>query len=398
MMLSVLKAAILSLAAVKGEVYYKETFETLDAWETSGDGKVVLSAGDFFGDAEDDKGMQTSQDARFYHVSASHPEFSNKGKDLVISFSVKHGQDIDCGGGYLKFLPAGLDRSSFNGDSEYNIMFGPDICGATKKVHVILNYKGKNVLNDKLISAKTDSLTHTYTLILKKDNTFEVQIDGEEVKKGDLKDEKEFQFLKPKEIKDPDQSKPGDWVDDAMMDDPEDVKPEGYDDIPKMIADPEAEKPEDWDEEDDGEWEAPEIDNPEYKGPWSPKRIENPDYVGPWEHPMIPNPEFEDDDEIYAFDSFGAVGLDVWQVKSGSIFDNIIIADNIDEVNAFIKEHDHKEAEKAAKEKIDEEERERAEAERQAAEEAAAAEEDEDDDDDDDEDVDEAIENAKEEL
>ena len=29
---------------------------------------------------------------------------------------------------------------------------------------------------------------------------------------------------------------------------PRQVKPEGYDDIPKEIADPEAEKPEDWDE------------------------------------------------------------------------------------------------------------------------------------------------------
>ena len=37
------------------------------------------------------------------------------------------------------------------------------------------------------------------------------------------------------------------------MPDPTDVKPEGYDDIPKEIADPDAKKPEDWDDEDDGE-------------------------------------------------------------------------------------------------------------------------------------------------
>lgn len=30
------------------------------------------------------------------------------------------------------------------------------------------------------------------------------------------------------------------------MDDPEDKKPEGWDDIPAQIADPEAKKPEDW--------------------------------------------------------------------------------------------------------------------------------------------------------
>lgn len=42
-----------------------------------------------------------------------------------------------------------------NGDSAYNLMFGPDICGpGTKKVHVIFNYKGKNLLVKKDIRCK----------------------------------------------------------------------------------------------------------------------------------------------------------------------------------------------------------------------------------------------------
>jgi len=384
---------IAAATVAQGEVYYKETFETLDAWVSSGDGKAELSAGNFYGDAEKDKGLKTTQDARFYHYSSDVPEFSNKGKDLVISFSVKHEQGIDCGGGYLKFLPAGLDKSAFNGDSDYNIMFGPDICGSsTKKVHVILNYKGKNVLINKNIPCETDKFTHTYTLILKPDQTYEVQIDGKEKQTGKLVED--FDFLPPKEIKDPDQSKPEDWVDASMMDDPEDKKPEGWDDIPAEIVDPEAEKPEDWDDDDDGEWEAPMITNPDYKGEWKAKRIENPDYKGPWEHPKIPNPEYEYDDSIYAFDSFGAVGFDVWQVKSGSIIDNIIIADNIEEVEAFIKENDFKEAEKKMKEAIDEEEKKEREEREKAEKEASQAEEEEDDDDD----VEEAINAAKEEL
>merc|ERR1712146_883776 len=65
------------------------------------------------------------------------------------------------------------------------------------------------------------------------------------------------------QIDDKNDKKPSDWVDEEMMDDPEDKKPEGYDDIPKEIADPDATKPDDWDE-DDGEWEAPMIDNPNY--------------------------------------------------------------------------------------------------------------------------------------
>ena len=71
------------------------------------------------------------------------------------------------------------------------------------------------------------------------------------------------------------------------MDDPEDKKPEGWDDIPAQIADPEAKKPEDWDDDEDGEWTAPMIDNPEYMGEWKPKRIKNPAYKGVWEHPEV---------------------------------------------------------------------------------------------------------------
>lgn len=69
-------------------------------------------------------GLQTSQDARFYALSARFEPFSNKGQTLVVQFTVKHEQNIDCGGGYVKLFPAGLDQTDMHGDSEYNIMFG----------------------------------------------------------------------------------------------------------------------------------------------------------------------------------------------------------------------------------------------------------------------------------
>jgi len=85
-------------------------------------GAFKLSAGKFYGDAEKDKGestvyhnlltlwefstyigIQTSQDAHFYARTAKFDEvFNNEGKSLVIQFSVKHEQKIDCGGGYVK--------------------------------------------------------------------------------------------------------------------------------------------------------------------------------------------------------------------------------------------------------------------------------------------------------
>jgi hypothetical protein len=37
---------------------------------------------------------------------------------------VKHEQNLDCGGGYIKLAPSGVDQAKFGGDSEYSIMFG----------------------------------------------------------------------------------------------------------------------------------------------------------------------------------------------------------------------------------------------------------------------------------
>lgn len=69
-------------------------------------------------------GLQTSQDARFYASSARFEPFSNEGKPLVIQFTVKHEQKIDCGGGYVKVFPTDLDQTEMHGESSYYLMFG----------------------------------------------------------------------------------------------------------------------------------------------------------------------------------------------------------------------------------------------------------------------------------
>ncbi len=50
-------------------------------------------------------------------------------------------------------------------------------------------------------------------------------------------------FHTPREIPDPYETKPKDWVDEEMIIDPNDVKPEGWDDTPAEIPDPKATKP-----------------------------------------------------------------------------------------------------------------------------------------------------------
>merc|ERR1719399_1987176 len=373
MRLAVCVIAAICLGAVSAEIYFQEDFsgDWESRWthsEAKDDlGKFTVAAGKFEGE-DGNVALKTSQDAKFYDISAPIKEFSNKDKPIVVQYTVKHEQGIDCGGAYLKLGSAPFDAKKFNGDTDYNIMFGPDICGMTKRTHLIFNYNDKNLLKDKDMRTESDELTHIYTMIVKPDNTFEVQIDGEKVEDGKLADG--WKFLEPKEIDDPEDKKPADWVDEAEMDDPEDKKPEGYDDIPAKIADPKATKPDDWDDESDGEWEAPQIDNPDYKGEWKAKRIKNPAYKGVWAPKKIANPAYVDDTSIGQYGSFSWVGIDVWQVKSGTIFDNLLITDDVEAAKAAAdKLKTFQDGEKKQKEEKDAEKAKKAEEDRAKAEE-----------------------------
>ncbi|CAK9315019.1 unnamed protein product [Citrullus colocynthis] len=355
---SVLSLILLSLVAIaSAKVFFEERFD--DGWEKrwvksdwkrdeSLAGEWNYTSGKWHGDAND-KGIQTSEDYRFYAISAEFPEFSNKDNILVFQFSVKHEQKLDCGGGYMKLLSGEVDQKKFGGETPYSIMFGPDICGySTKKVHAILHYNDTNHLIKKEVPCETDQLTHVYTFIIRPDATYSILIDNVEKQTGSLYSD--WSLLPPKKIKDPEAKKPEDWDDKEYIPDPEDKKPEGYDDIPKEITDPDATKPQDWDDEEDGEWVAPTIPNPEYKGPWEPKKIKNPNYKGKWKAPLIDNPDFKDDPELYVYPKLKYVGIELWQVKSGTLFDNVLITDDPEYAKKVAEETwgKHKEVEKAA--------------------------------------------------
>merc|ERR1712028_184059 len=203
-----------------------------------------------------------------------------------------------------------------------------------KRTHLIFNYKGTNVLKktDLAYKQEDEGTSHLYRMVLKPDNTVRVEIDEEKIYEGSITDD--WEVLKPKEIEDPEDKKPSDWSDDSMIDDPEDKKPDEWV-TEKRKVDGAAKKPDDWDDEEDGEWEAPMIDNPEFKGEWSIKRISNPAYKGIWEAKKIANPDYVDDKSVYSFDDFGFIGFDLWQVKGGTIFDNVIVTDDVAEADKF---------------------------------------------------------------
>ncbi|KAJ2853923.1 hypothetical protein J3B02_002918 [Coemansia erecta] len=368
--------AIAALAgSAFGRVYFEETFsdpDSINSFVASGArediGAIKLSPGKWYSDEKNSVGLQISEDARFYaYTSKLKRPFNTKGKDFVVQFTVKYEQDIDCGGAYLKLLPPTLDPVKFDGDSEYEVMFGPDICGSTnRRVHAIINYNNTNSQIDKVIQPRGDQLTHQYTFWVKSDKTFEIRIDNKVQEEGKIEDM--WKVLPDKQIPDPNATKPDDWVDGpAMIDDPEDEKPEDWVDGPATIPDPDAQKPEDWDDDMDGDWEAPFIANPEFKGEWKPRQIPNPEYKGEWSAPLIDNPEYDEDEDLAVF-NIGYVGIDIWTVKSGTIFDNILITDDIDYASEFGNKTwaDYMEAEISAKKEVDNAEAKRIEEERQA--------------------------------
>jgi calnexin len=77
-------------------------------------------------------------------------------------------------------------------------------------------------------AGKIEKKTGLYTLIVNPDNTFEMLINNESVKKGSLLKDFTPSVEPVKEIEDETDVKPADWIDDAK------------------ISDESAEKPDDW--------------------------------------------------------------------------------------------------------------------------------------------------------
>ncbi|KAF8469607.1 Calreticulin family-domain-containing protein [Kalaharituber pfeilii] len=334
---------------------------------------------------EGDKGLVVKNVAAHHAISAKFDKpIDNTGKTLVVQYEVKLQNGLDCGGAYLKLLKdnAALHAEEFSNASPYVIMFGPDKCGATNKVHFIFKHKNPNTgeYEEKHLKnppmARISKHTTLYTLIVNPDQTFEIKMDGNRVKNGTLLEDFNPPVNPPKEIDDKDDKKPNDWVDDPKIPDPDAKKPDDWDedapyeivdenavkpedwleDEPEYIPDPEAQKPEDWDDEEDGDWLAPTIPNPKcaevsgcgkwekpmipnpaYKGKWRAPLIDNPAYKGAWAPRKIPNPDYFEDKTPANFEPMGAVGFELWTMSNNILFDNIYIGHSVKDAEELQK-------------------------------------------------------------
>ena len=332
---------VLVLAALRATIFLEEDFSgdwesrwVISDWKkkTKQRGTWKVDLGKHYLDAEGNKGLMTTEDNKFYAISTRFDSINMSavaasGKPFVLQLLVKNEQNWRCAGSYLKLFSSSLVQESLRDTDQYSMMFGPDVCEPDRKTHLIFRYNDENRPMRENLRPDVDPLSHLYTLILRANQTYEVKFDLTTVRVGSLYED--FNFLPPERIKDPAASKPGDWVDDRMLLVGRE-KPEWWDDIPKRIPEPDAAKPLDWNDDSDGVWQAPMMDNPDYKGAWRPERVPNPDYIGKWEHPMIDNPDFRNDTNIGRYDDIGVLAFELWQVRAGTIFDKILITDDLD--------------------------------------------------------------------
>lgn len=179
---------------------------------------------------EGDKGLVLKNKAAHHAISAKFPKkIDNKGKSLVVQYEVKLQNGLECGGAYLKLLrdTKALHQDEFANTTPYVIMFGPDKCGHTNKVHFIFNHKNPKTgeYEEKHLNspptARVVKTTELYTLIVHPNNTYIIQQNGENVKEGSLLEDFTPAVNPPKEIDDVKDTKPEDWVDEARIADPD---------------------------------------------------------------------------------------------------------------------------------------------------------------------------------
>lgn len=262
------------MTGIYARVYFKEEFSD-DAWEqrwiTSQHaskewGKFVLTPGRYYGDPEISKGIKTAEDEKFYGLTTKFEPFSNKGKVLVIQFSVKYEESMKCAGAYLKLFDCSFNPKNFHSYVPYLMMFGPDIC-LHKKVHVIFSYKNRHVSTKERIRCREDRFTHLYTLIIKPNNTYIVKIDNKIERSGKL--EEDFDFLPPRKNLDTKKT----------------------------------------------EQESKVIGREFTSNPDSKTLVHK-------------NHGYVSDLDFYKYDEICGVGFDLFQLESGTIFDNILITDD----------------------------------------------------------------------
>mmetsp|Transcript_20851 Transcript_20851/g.30914 ORF Transcript_20851/g.30914 Transcript_20851/m.30914 type:complete len:523 (-) Transcript_20851:44-1612(-) len=355
-----------------------------DGWILSKDplyeGQKVSIEAPSHSELKNEREIVLKKENKFYGLGTLFKEpISNSDLDeFVVQYEVRLPDRFPCGGAYLKFLRLPFYKEELENlgkDTPYSLMFGPDKCGNTDKVHFIMQkynpatdtWEEKHLENSPKI--RTDGYSHLYTLFLdNRDNSYEIFIDKKSVSKGALMDSMDPPIELEPMIYDSNDTKPTDWDDDEFIPDPNDRKPEDWDESelptipdpnakvpdgwlenePPKIPDTSAPIPEGWNEEEDGlfepplvdnpnckgavgcgTWDPPIIANPKYKGIWTAQLIENPNYKGEFVPKKIPNLSYYKVEHPAELAPMAGVAIEIWTTMGGIAMDNVLVAKSL---------------------------------------------------------------------
>ncbi|KAG2087435.1 Calreticulin-domain-containing protein, partial [Suillus cothurnatus] len=294
-------------------------------------------------------------------------------------YEVKYQKGGNCDGGYIKLLEDGFQTSGkeFSDTTPWVVMFGPDnICPGTK-LHFIFRHQNPvtGEFEEKHLSSPPKptfgkNTLHSHCQVSFAYNHYLTETDAQS--SGLLLEDFTPPVNPAKEIDDPEDKNPEDWVNEKRISDPDAVttepyeildedavKPEGWlDDAPANIPDPDAEKPKEWDDEEDGDWIAPTVPNPAcdeapgcgewkrpykanpaYKGKWYARMIDNPAYIAEWAPRKIANPDFfEDLEPVKHPNNIAGIGVELWTMTEDILFNNTYVGHSIDDAKSLAAE------------------------------------------------------------
>ncbi|XP_031645305.1 calnexin isoform X1 [Oncorhynchus kisutch] len=135
-----------------------------------------------------------------HHAIAAylHTPFNFIHTPLCLQYEVRFGRDVECSGAYIKLLTQThlLRLSQFSESTPYSVMFGPDKCGTSHRLHLIVRVMDSSNGRNQEIHAPqpvddltvyfTDRQPHLYTLQLYQDSRYEIFIDQSLISQGRL--------------------------------------------------------------------------------------------------------------------------------------------------------------------------------------------------------------------
>lgn len=223
-----------------------------------------------------------------------------------------------------------------------------------------------------------DELNHVYTLIVRKNQTFSILIDNNEVRNGNFITSFDPPPSGPLDLPDPNHIKPDDWEEKIQyIPDPAAKMPSHYSDsvdyyipLDKPVGrwletekyvhhDNAYSKPEEWDDELFGEYIYPlKINsrcfnshvsgcgkyysgfrvNPNHSSQWIHPTIKNPKYKGKWVQRRIPNPNYMVDISPFKFPEVHGIGFQHFSQSCYYSVKNVLLVMNETSIRRFNNE------------------------------------------------------------